>query len=151
MGCCKYCAIFFPILLALYFGGWRDQPQLVRQVGKTSFAKPENYKAFTLTDQHREEFFRDGATLLKGVLTPAIVAKLHEQTLPFTINEENGANVWMLSDELLDFYLFGPLGSHRGTGISKSAGGHIPSAPIRSDAARFHQPKASKFYLWMAY
>ena len=111
MGCCKYCAIFFPILLALYFGGWRDQPQLVRQVGKTSFAKPENYKAFTLTDQHREEFFRDGATLLKGVLTPTIIAKLHEQTLPFTINEENGANVWMLSDELLDFYLFGPLGS----------------------------------------
>jgi len=112
-GCCRYCAIFFPpILVALYFGGWRDQPELVRQVGKTDFAKPENYETFTLTDQHREEFFRDGATLLKGVLTPAIVAKLHAYIAAIPQDDiRNVGNLWMLSDEMLDFYLFGPLGN----------------------------------------
>ena len=97
-------------------------PRLVRQVGKTDFAKPENYETFTLTDQHREEFFRDGATLLKGVLTPAIVSKLHAQITQINQDDdekvqslaeipEQGSNVWMLSDEMLDFYLFGPLGN----------------------------------------
>ena len=44
-----------------------EQLRLVRQVGKTEFARAEHYEAFTLTDRHREEFFRDGATLLKGL------------------------------------------------------------------------------------
>ena len=39
--------------------------RLVREVGKTYFAKTDNYEAFTLTDRHRDEFFRDGATLLE--------------------------------------------------------------------------------------
>ena len=85
--------------------------RLVRQVGTTDFARPENYEAFTLTDQHREEFFRDGATLLKGVLKPEVMKKLHDQVSPIPAwDHENRLNIWMLRDEILDFYLFGPFG-----------------------------------------
>ncbi|CAL1167112.1 unnamed protein product [Cladocopium goreaui] len=110
--CCKYCCAFFPpILVALQLGGWRDQPELVREVGKTYFAKTDNYEAFTLTDRHRDEFFRDGATLLKGVLKPEVVKKLHEYVAPIDyFDPRNIGNLWMMSDEILDFYLFGPLG-----------------------------------------
>ncbi|CAE7289236.1 unnamed protein product [Symbiodinium natans] len=109
--CCKYCCLFFPpILVALYLGGWKDQPPFVRVVGKTPFAWPENYEAFTLTDRQREEFFRDGATLLKGVLKPTVIKELHKiiSPIPRTDPQHTG-NLWMLHDELLDFYLHGPL------------------------------------------
>ena len=80
-------------------------------MGTTDFARSENYEAFTLTDQHREEFFRDGATLLKGVLKPELVQKLHDYIKPIPYwDERNIGNLWMMSDEILDFYLFGPLG-----------------------------------------
>ena len=87
------------------------QMRLVRQVGKTYFARAEIYEAFTLTDRHRDEFFRDGAALLKGVLKPEVVKKLHEQLLPIPEwDSEKRLNLWMQHDEILDFYLFGPLG-----------------------------------------
>ena len=94
---------------------WRvfvtEQMRLVREVGKTYFAKTDNYEAFTLTDRHRDEFFRDGATLLKGVLKPEVVKKLHEYVAPIDyFDPRNIGNLWMMSDEILDFYLFGPLG-----------------------------------------
>ena len=87
------------------------QMRLVRQVGKTYFARAEIYEAFTLTDRHRDEFFRDGAALLKGILKPEVVKKLHEQLLPIPEwDSEKRLNLWMQHDEILDFYLFGPLG-----------------------------------------
>mmetsp|Transcript_97557 Transcript_97557/g.119495 ORF Transcript_97557/g.119495 Transcript_97557/m.119495 type:complete len:383 (+) Transcript_97557:37-1185(+) len=112
-GCCKYCTVFFPpILVALQLGGWTQQKLYVRQVGLTDFANPTNYEAFHLTDRHREEFFRDGATLLKGVLKPELVKKLHDYIAPIPYwDERNLGNLWMLSDEILDFYLYGPLGA----------------------------------------
>lgn len=56
--CCKDLELsFFQTLL-----------RLLRHVGTTDFARSEQYEAFTLTDRHREDFFRDGATLLKGLL-----------------------------------------------------------------------------------
>ena len=127
-------------------------PRSVRQVGKTDFAKPENYETFTLTDQHREEFFRDGATLLKGVLTPAIVAKLHAfiAAIPQDDTRQAG-NVWMVSDEMLDFYLFGPLGNIAAQVFQSPQAVTSPSSANRSDTTRFHQQKATQFYQWMAY
>eukprot|EP00438_Fugacium_kawagutii_P026353 Skav214023 [mRNA] locus=scaffold3389:43241:45046:- [translate_table: standard] len=131
-GCCKYCCVFIlPILIALQLGGWKDQPEFVRQVGKTEFARPENYKRFILTDRHREEFFRDGATLLKGVLTPEVVKKLYD--LAAQIGEwdtERRANTWMNSDEILDFYLFGPLGDIAAQVFQspQAATAHLPPA-----------------------
>ena len=87
------------------------QMRLVRQVGKTYFARAEIYEAFTLTDRHRDEFFRDGAALLKGVLKPEVVKKLHEHLLPIPEwDSEKRLNLWMQHDEILDFYLFRPLG-----------------------------------------
>lgn len=107
---CQYCCVFFvPVLIALQLGR-KDQPELVRQVGKTDFAS-EHYEAFTLTDRHREEFFRDGATLLKGVLKPEVVKRLHQYVAPIPYwDARNLGNLWMASDEILDFYIFGPLG-----------------------------------------
>ena len=95
------------------FGGLfeTEQMRLVRQVGKTYFARTENYETFTLTNRHRDEFFRDGATLLKGVLKPEVVKKLHEHVSQIPEwDKEKYVNLWMQHDEILDFYLFGPLG-----------------------------------------
>eukprot|EP00913_Durusdinium_trenchii_P032167 g30120.t1 len=51
-----------------------EPPELVRTVGQSEFARPENYgKSFVVTEEHRKEFFRDGATLLKGVLRPELL------------------------------------------------------------------------------
>ena len=88
------------------------QMRLVRQVGKTYFARAEIYEAFTLTDRHRDEFFRDGAALLKGVLKPEVVKKLHENLLPIPEwDSEKRLNLWMQHDEILDFTFLDPWGT----------------------------------------
>ncbi|CAK9023203.1 unnamed protein product [Durusdinium trenchii] len=104
--------IVIPIFVGWFVTGYGEGPHSVRQVGLTEFALPENYDEFKITEQHREEFFRDGASLLKGVLRPSMVAKLRavvERRQP-QLTPPTSSNLWMDSDELLDFYLFGPLG-----------------------------------------
>lgn len=116
MGFCKILCqgllIVIPIFVGWFVTGYGEGPHSVRQVGLTEFALPENYDEFKITEQHREEFFRDGASLLKGVLRPSMVAKLRavvERRQP-QLTPPTSSNLWMDSDELLDFYLFGPLG-----------------------------------------
>ena len=47
----------------------------------------------------------------QGVLKPEVVKRLHQYVAPIPYwDARNLGNLWMASDEILDFYIFGPLG-----------------------------------------
>ncbi|CAK9036945.1 Uncharacterized 30.6 kDa protein in fumA 3'region (ORF2) [Durusdinium trenchii] len=146
--CCRGLLLLVPVVLAWLWSGFLEPPELVRTVGQSEFARPENYgKSFVVTEEHRKEFFRDGATLLKGVLRPEVVEKLHKLILAKAdagyFNMTTAFNMWMDSDELLDFYLFGPLGGIAAQFFSspESVTSHLPpSAQLQRDfLSRRHQ------------
>ena len=48
---------------------------------------------------------------IQGVLKPEVVKRLHQYVAPIPYwDARNLGNLWMASDEILDFYIFGPLG-----------------------------------------
>ena len=57
-------------------------------------------------------FFVEPLETIQGVLKPELVKKLHEYVaaIPYW-DARNLGNLWMTSDEILDFYIFGPLGN----------------------------------------
>jgi len=82
-----------------------------RQIGASTFANSSRYKPFSLSEEQRALYFQQGWLHLPGVLPPELLSELREVLLrsgvpldPWNFNGHLG------HDELLDFYLFSPLG-----------------------------------------
>jgi len=124
--------LLLAVLVSWLCTGFEEGNQTVRRVGMTEFARAEYYDPFTVTEEHRREFFRDGATQLKKVLRPELVDKLRKLVAPKiqSTNATTSSNLWMDADELLDFYLHAPLGSIAAQIFQspEAVTGHLPAS-----------------------
>lgn len=79
--------------------------------GSTKFAKQESYARYSLSDDARQQYLRDGSVILRGVLTHEALSSLY-RSLPDVVREHGFFvnNIWMYSDEVLDFLTYGPFG-----------------------------------------
>lgn len=101
------------------------------------FGDPSVYKKHTLSKRNLEEYFRDGGTIVRGVLPIDLVSKLRE-----IITEDVGNATmpwdymsWMDSDELMDFYLHSNLGD-------------LAAQLFRQPGTQTFDDKPGPIYLW---
>jgi len=107
------CALLVPLLAFLL--GWVLRPleAIVLSFGTTRFANPAVYDsdAAEFTAEHCREYFRDGATVVRGALQPEVIDAMLKDFLSRHGPNEYINGLWMESAVLRDIFFFSKLAS----------------------------------------